>query len=580
MLEKAILIVFAIIGASFLYGLVTPTPIAEPVQAQEELIDAGRFVVEQGGKQLLEESYTLFFTAEEGYMLVSQTRTPALEDGVMLAQQYQLDPGFTPITYHVAVDASSGLQIVSAQWSNLLVHMELLTGEGARSANVLRTSNEIILDNNLISQYVLLILAMKAGEIERDFTAIVPQALSSFASHMEEPSIIKFTSGDIQYEGGLYRLHIGDLLVLIVIHDGRLAVLEIPRQRIHAYNSSLFPEGISLGLEGIADAIPSGMEEQEVTFNSSGITLAGTLTVPAGASKPVPAVLFVHASGPVDRDGNVVGVETDIFRDLAQSLSQAGIASLRYDKRGTGESEGVSSDSSMNDLLADVRIGLSALQACDKIDRQSCFLIGHSEGGILAAIIASERDDLAGIVIIGGAARSLDVIIREQVERLNRGSGMSEEQLQIALEQEDQYLSFVRLSTGEWSSYSFGQLKEAMPWLTEEKYDEVTALSLLWLREHFQHDPLATIRQVSCPVLIIQGEKDLQISAREGKLLAAGLAGGGNSDVTLNIFPDLNHLLRYHPEEPNLLNRHLDLPIDLRVTTAISTWLLDHNVPR
>ncbi|MCK4246267.1 alpha/beta hydrolase, partial [Candidatus Bipolaricaulota bacterium] len=262
------------------------------------------------------------------------------------------------------------------------------------------------------------------------------------------------------------------------------------------------------------------------------------------------------------------------------SLSQAGIASLRYDKRGTGESEGVSSDSSMNDLLADVRIGLSALQACDKIDRQSCFLIGHSEGGILAAIIASERDDLAGIVIIGGAARSLDVIIREQVERLNRGSGMSEEQLQIALEQEDQYLSFVRLSTGEWSSYSFGQLKEAMPWLTEEKYDEVTALSLLWLREHFQHDPLATIRQVSCPVLIIQGEKDLQISAREGKLLAAGLAGGGNSDVTLNIFPDLNHLLRYHPEEPNLLNRHLDLPIDLRVTTAISTWLLDHNVPR
>ena len=119
-----------------------------------------------------------------------------------------------------------------------------------------------------------------------------------------------------------------------------------------------------------------------------------------------------------------------------------------------------------------------------------------------------------------------------------------------------------------------------MPWLTEEKYDEVTAPSLSWLREHFQHDPLATISQVSCPVLIIQGEKDLQISAREAKLLAAGLAGGGNSDVTLDIFPDLNHLLRYHPEEPNLLNRHLDSPIDLRVTTAITAWLLDHNVPR
>ena len=580
MLEKAVLIVFAIIGASFLYGLVTPTPITEPVLAQEELIEAGRFVVEQGGKQLLEESYTLFFAAEEGYMLISQTRAPTLGDSVTLAQQYQLDPGFTPIAYHVAVDASSGLQIASAQWSNLVVHMELLTSEGAQSANVLRTSNEIILDNNLISQYVLLILAMKAGEIERDFTAIVPQALSSFASHLDEPSVVEFTSGGKQYEGGLYRLHIGDLLVLMVIHGGRLAGLQIPQQAICAYNALLFPKGISLGLEGTADVIPSGIEEHEVTFNSNGITLTGTLTLPAHAPKPVPAVLFVHGSGPVDRNENAPGLETNIFRDLARSLSQAGIASLRYDKRGTGESEGVFSDSSMNDLLADARIALSALQACDKIDRHSCFLIGHSEGGIVAPIIGSEGNDLAGIVIIAGAAHSLDVIIRGQVERLNRGSGMSENQLQTMLEQEDQYLSFVRRSTGEWSSYSFAELKKAMPWLTEEKYHEVTALSLTWLREHFQHDPLATIAQVSCPVLIIQGEKDLQIPAKEAKLLAAGLAGGGNSDVTLDIFPDLNHLLRYHPEEPNLLNRHLDSLIDLRVTTAITTWLLDHNVPR
>jgi len=580
MLEKAVLIVFAIIGASFLYGLVTPTPITEPVLAQEELIDAGRFVLEQEGKQLLEESYTLFFTAEEGYMLISQTRAPNLEDNITLAQQYQLDPGFTPIAYHVAADALSGSQIVSAQWTNLVVHMELLTSEGTRSANVLRTSNEVILDNNLISQYALLVLAMKAGEIERDFTAIVPQALSSFASHLDEPSVVKFTSGGKQYEGGLYRLHIGDLLVLMVVHDGRLAGLQIPQQAICAYDASLFPKGISLGLEGTADVIPSGIEEHEVTFNSNGITLAGTLTLPAGAVKPVPAVLFVHGSGPVDRNENAPGLETNIFRDLAHSLSQAGIASLRYDKRGTGESEGVFSDGSMNDLLADARTGLSALQACDKIDRQSCFLIGHSEGGILAPIIGSEGNDLAGIVIIAGAAHSLDVIIRGQVERLNRGSGMSEKQLQTTLEQEDQYLSFVRGSTGEWSNYSFGELKKAMPWLTEQKYHEVTALSLTWLREHFQHDPLATISQVSCPVLIIQGEKDLQIPAKEAKLLAAGLAGGGNSDVTLDILPDLNHLLRYHPEEPNLLNRHLDSLIDLRVTAAITTWLLDHNVPR
>jgi fermentation-respiration switch protein FrsA (DUF1100 family) len=229
----------------------------------------------------------------------------------------------------------------------------------------------------------------------------------------------------------------------------------------------------------------------------------------------------------------------------------------------------------MEDLLSDARAALSALQAVEVIDARRCFLVGHSEGGILAPIIASE-DNLEGIVLLAGAAHSLDFIIRGQVERLNQAMGKSEEEVQAALAQEDQYLDFVRASEGEWSDYTFDQLKGAMPWLTQETLPQITALSLSWLREHFLHDPIETIQQVSCPVLILQGEKDSQVPADEANLLAAALVAAGNADVTLDLFPDLNHLMRHHPEEPNLVYRHLDEPVDPRVIDAVTGWISEH----
>ncbi len=146
------------------------------------------------------------------------------------------------------------------------------------------------------------------------------------------------------------------------------------------------------------------------------------------------------------------------------------------------------------------------------------------------------------------------------------------------LEQEDQYLGFVRESAGEWTDYTFDDLKQAMPWITQDKYKELTALPLSWLRQHFLHNPLATIRQVTCPVLIIQGEKDIQVPANEADLLASALKDAGNSDVTLSKIPDLNHMMRYHPEEPNFTYRHLDEPVDQRVLDAITGWMNSHVV--
>jgi dipeptidyl aminopeptidase/acylaminoacyl peptidase len=156
---------------------------------------------------------------------------------------------------------------------------------------------------------------------------------------------------------------------------------------------------------------------------------------------------------------------------------------------------------------------------------------------------------------------------------------LSEEQIVEALKQQDQYIAFVRESTGQWSDYSAQQLQEALPWLTQEAAQQLlaTPLSLTWLREHYLDDPLKAIRQVTCPVLIINGEKDLQVPAAEAEQLRITLVEAGNDDVVALVLPDLNHLLRHHPGEPSLVYRHIDDPVDPRVIEIITEWLAEHS---
>jgi dienelactone hydrolase len=576
-MDSKILIALAVIGAILLAGLFAPrTEETAPILETGQLIEAGHFVLEQAGTPVVNEEYTLFFSPADGYMLLSEARVTTGDQTISLAQQYQFDRVFLPILYHLAAATPSGSQIISAQIGLSGLHMETRAGTAQQSVDIPDARNTAILDNNLVSHYLVLLMAYKGGAIEHDFTAAIPQVLLSLPAHIDGPTMTQFVSETNSYDGDLYTIRLGDIRIELVVYQGRLVGMFIEAQAVRAYNPDFFPNGITLDIEEEEAPIVEGVE-QEVTFENEGIPLAGTLTLPKEMKNPVPGVLFIHGSGPVDRNENATGLEINLFRELAHSLAKAGIGSLRYDKRDVGKSEGLFTAASMEDLLSDARAALSALQAVEGIDAERCFLVGHSEGGVLAPIIASE-DNLTGIVLLAGTAHSLDIIIRGQVERANRAAEKSEEEVQAALAQEDQYLDFVRTSDGEWPDYPFDDLKGAMPWLTQEMLPQITALSLSWLREHFLHDPIETIQQVSCPVLILQGEKDSQVPADEANLLAAALAAAGNADVTLDLFPDLNHLMRHHPEEPNLIYRHLDEPVDPRVIEGVTGWISEHIV--
>ncbi len=583
-MDNKILLIAAILGVILLVGMIFPReklPVADrQAEVRGELIDTGRFVLEQAGVPVIEEAYTLFFSPEEGYILLSEATIVVGEETINLAQQYQLDSDFTPVVYHLGADTPSGSQIISAQMGVTGLQMEVLgVGDEPLTAEVPGIHNTLILDNDLVSHYVVLLMAAEAQAIDRDFTAAIPQPLLALPSSLRGPNTTEFISGETAYQGKLYELKLGDLSVYLITYTNRLAGVAIPTQATVAYNAELFPEGIAVELEKAPEARPEGLLEEEVMFKSEGLSLAGTMTLPEGAAQPVPGVLFIHGSGPVDRDGNAQGLKMDAYRQLAQALAQSGIGSLRYDKRGVGTSEGVSEEASRDDLVGDVRAALAALRAAEGIDPQRCFLIGHSEGSYLAPIIAAEDADLAGLVLLAAAARSLDQITRWQVETLARMQGMSEEEIGAVLAQQDQYIAFVKGSSGEWSDYTTDQLIEAMPWLTPEAAAQLkaTPLSLSWLRQHYSDDPLRSIRQATCPVLIINGEKDLQVPAAEAEPLKTTLEEAGNDDVTALILPNLNHLLRHHPEDPSLVYRHIDDPIDPRVIETITEWLAEHS---
>jgi len=559
------LVAFALVGARIETG--EPEP-----DIERELIDAGHFVLERDGTVLLEETYTLFFHPVDGYMLLSQSELASGDQSVSLSQQTQYDRDFLPVFYHLAADTPSGPQIVSAQMGVTGLTMEVRVGSSRQTVEIPAAEDLALLDNNLIGQYAVLLLAIRAEALDREFAAVIPQALLSLPAKVDGPNSIAFRSGDDTFEGKRFDLHLGDTTIMLIEHDGHLAGLVNRAQATLGYDVSLFPAGIEIEPEEEADV--EGVDERDIAIASDGLTLMGTLALPSEGEGPFPAALFLHGSGPVDRNGNAAGLKMDAYRQLAHALARVGIASLRFDKRGVGESEGDSNLATRTDLLSDARATFEGLQSQPEIDPTRCILIGHSEGAYLAPILAVEDETVAGIVLLSGAARSLDLITRWQVETLLRQQGLEGDVLEAALAQQDQYTAFVETSEGDWADYTVERMQGSMPWLTEEAAIQLksTPLSLEWLREHYLDEPADTIRAVDVPVLIINGEKDAQVPASEAGLLDEFLREGGNEDVAAVVLPDLNHLLRHHPEEPNLVYRHLDDPVDSRVIDAVTEW--------
>jgi len=273
-------------------------------------------------------------------------------------------------------------------------------------------------------------------------------------------------------------------------------------------------------------ADPEKFTEEEITVGSKDWPLPGTLTLPAGDG-PFPVVVLVHGSGPNDRD-ETIGPNKP-FKDLAWGLASRGIAILRYEKRTkehglkmVAEKKAITvKEETLDDALASVAI----LRDIDKIDKNRIFVLGHSLGGMLIPWIGEGDSEIAGFIIMAGAARPLEDLILEQTEYIfSLDGGISET--------EEKELKKIRE----------GVAKIKDPALSPDTPGEELPLGVpaaYWL-DLRDYKPAEVMKTLPHPALIIQGERDYQVTMEDFGIWKKNLEGREN--VEFKSYPDLNHL--------------------------------------
>ena len=271
----------------------------------------------------------------------------------------------------------------------------------------------------------------------------------------------------------------------------------------------------------------SAFHEKDFTVGTGEWRLPGTLTLPAGGTNPLPALVLVHGSGPNDRDETVLANKP--FRELAWGLASKGIAVLRYEKR-TKEygaklvATGISKLTVKEETIDDALNAVARLRTTDGIDPRRIFVLGHSLGGVVAPRIGQADPNLAGLIILAGATRPLEDLMVEQTRYLLAFHGKPSEEDQAKINNLLAEAAKVKKLTAADASSST-LLLQAPP--------------LYWL-DLREHDPLAAAKTLKQPLLILQGGRDYQVTGVDFDGWKKAL--GSQPGVTLKLYPELNHL--------------------------------------
>jgi uncharacterized protein len=295
----------------------------------------------------------------------------------------------------------------------------------------------------------------------------------------------------------------------------------------------------------------------EVTYlnQPADVTLAGTLTEPEGPG-PFPAVILISGSGAQDRDETLF--EHKPFLVLADALTRRGIAVLRLDDRGVGGSTGTTITSTSDDFAGDVLAGIAFLKTRGEIDPARLGLIGHSEGGVIAPMVAARSADVTFIVLMAGTGLPGEEILYLQGQSILKAMGADEKDLKRELDLQKRLFQLVKTEKDETilETKMRDVIKEVSASLPEDKRKELADYDALvegqlkmvrspWFRYFLAYDPRPTLAKVRCPVLAVIGEKDLQVPAKENlSQIRSTLEAAGNTRVTVQELPGLNHLLQ------------------------------------
>ena len=328
--------------------------------------------------------------------------------------------------------------------------------------------------------------------------------------------------------------------------------------------------------------------EEEVTVpnRGAGFTLAGTLTIPKGPG-PHPAVVLITGSGAQDRDETIF--QHKPFLVLADDLTRRGIAVLRMDDRGVGKSGGTMAGATSMDFATDISAAVDYLRARPEMRKDRIGLVGHSEGGIIAPIVAVQRTDVAFIVLLAGPSISGAEILVQQDSLISLANGEAMESVRSRLGESREMFELLRrepdTAAARMKLESF-LLEKARSRNATSRPDSIlqqeatrTAARLGggWMRFFLFYDPMQTLQKVRCPILALNGEKDLQVP-HAANLRGIGEAGkaSGNGDVTVKMMPGLNHLFQTATTGSPMEYATIEETISPAALTLIGEWIGKH----
>ncbi|PKG43646.1 alpha/beta hydrolase family protein [Psychroflexus sp. MES1-P1E] len=361
----------------------------------------------------------------------------------------------------------------------------------------------------------------------------IPTTTTSF-----ENSILKITiaNAKIEYEGTLRK---DDIIVGTFKQGGQSFPMNLSKEIIEKEKLVRPQEPIK----------PYSYYSEDITFENkkAGVSLAGTLTLPK-KDGVFPVVILISGSGPQNRDEELLGHKP--FLVLSDFLTKNGIAVLRFDDRGTGKSSGDFKEATTFDFAKDVEYAIEYLQKRKEINKDKIGLIGHSEGGIIAPIIASENEDIDFIVLMAGSALRGDKLLLLQKYKIETQMGINrqlvESNQQIFAGAYEIILNESienELVSDTLSKYFTSKYGQALP--EKQKIALINQLSSPWMINFIRLDPAVYLSKVNCPVLAINGSKDIQVPSKENlEIIKDNFRKTENTSVKVKELEDLNHLFQ------------------------------------
>jgi len=331
---------------------------------------------------------------------------------------------------------------------------------------------------------------------------------------------------------------------------------------------------------------PFPYKEEEVTVKNEkeNILLAGTLTIPQGSS-PFPAVVLITGSGAQNRDEELFGHKP--FLVISDYLTRNGFVVLRMDDRGVGKSKGNFATATSYNFANDIFSAVEYLKTRPEIDKKKIGLVGHSEGGMIAPMVASQSADVAYIVLLAGVGVPGDELLLLQTELISRAGGMGEKVIQKEQMLAKGIYNVIKRNLDSASTFQSIKAvqKEYMDNLSDEekaypenqpKYldKQIETLVSPWFMAFIRYNPAPVLEKVKCPVLALNGSNDLQVAPSQNlPAIKAALTKGGNKNFETIEIPNLNHLFQTCTPATSMLYGKNEETFSPEVLKIMTDWL-------